>query len=177
MDVTPSCTRESYSLSVVITGKKWALAQNSWFMDLQFNRNCCNRWESYCCVTHTKWVSPWSLPKPRCICSVPATAPLTWSCSAPLPSQLGKTFCQPQCWIPASHAGNWFLTCIFNWEERSTVFTHTSICWMPRNCSWNEKKKYLAQLFLQELPRGIWRWGRGMDLAKGGENLQLMWSE
>lgn len=39
------------------------------------------------------------------------------------------------------------------------------------------EKNTLAQLFLQELPRGIWRWARGIDLVKGGENLQLMWSE
>lgn len=74
MDVTPSCTRQSYSvLGVTIR----ALAQNSWFTGLKFNRNCFSRWDSYYSLTCTKWVSLWSFPKPRCICSVAGTATLT----------------------------------------------------------------------------------------------------
>lgn len=94
MDVTPSCTDwVLYSLLGVTVRKKWALAQNSWFIDLKLNRNCCNRWESYCSLTHTKWASSWWFPKPRCICSVAATehSPAgTWSCRAPLTPSWAK---------------------------------------------------------------------------------------
>lgn len=62
MDVTPSCTRQSYSVTrVTVRG----LAQNSWFIDLEFNRNCCNRWDSYYSLTRTKWVSLWSFSKAK----------------------------------------------------------------------------------------------------------------
>lgn len=61
VDITPSCT-DNYSLLGVTIRKKWSLAQNSWFIDLKFNRNSCNRWESYCSLTHTKWVSSWCFP-------------------------------------------------------------------------------------------------------------------
>lgn len=78
------------------------------------------------------------------------------------------------CWIPASQVGNWFLKCICNWEVKAAVFTHTSSCWMPRNCFWNEKKTPWHNYSSRRFPR---RWGRGIDLAEGGENLQLLWSE
>lgn len=97
---------DSYSLLGVTIRKKWASAQNSWFIDLKFNRNCCDRWVSYCSLTPTKRVSSWSFPKPRGICSVPAAAASTCrhlelQCPTPIPA--GQNFlptsvldsCQP----------------------------------------------------------------------------------
>lgn len=164
----PLMYRKSYSLSGVTIRKKRALAQNSWFIDLKFNRNCCNRCESYCYLTHTKLVSSWSFPKPRCICSVPNIAIFTCrhlELQSPTPTPAGQNFlptsvlesCQPS-WklllgmdLPLGRQGHCF-------------HTHTSICWMPRSCSWNKKTVPGHSYSFRSFPKafgdgeGEWTW-------------------
>lgn len=176
MDVTPSCTRQSYSLLGVTIR---ALAENSQFTDVKLNRNCCNRWDSYCSLTHTKQVILWSFPKPRRICSVPGTA--TFTCrhlelQCPTHSPAGQNFLPTSAgFLPAKlETGPWNVSAI---GKAGPLLSHTHRSAERQGTGLETRENTLAQLFLQEPPKGIWRWGRGIDLAKGGENLQLMWSE
>lgn len=177
IDITPSCT-DSYSLLGVTIRKKWSLAQNSWFIDLKLNRNCCNRWESCCSLTHTKRVSSWCFQSQGAsvqwlLLNSPAG---TWSCTAPLTPSWAELCANLRAgFLPAKlETGSWNGSAI---GKTRPLFSHTH---PPAECQGTVlemRKSTWAGWFLQELPKGIWRWGRGMDLAKGGENLQLMWSE